>query len=309
LLHVPPYGEPMPLPPLYKYLDVQGAKLTLQNRTFKHAKPSTYNDTEDLTASALFPEDDETALKQIEAGFVDLLLEHINDRPTCLSPKIRLQVALLLAMLKSNPGAAEIIKQEMGKGEGLRYFDLEHMKNRNRDFVAEINLQRQNWRIFCVSTLNTSERMWNEYAEFHTGIALRIIPNVQKDSKFQLFRPVVYRERRPPLFASARVFQEGMLFGNQAARIREVIDTIIYSKTMKWAHESEYRLAVPLGFGEKDWNTLSYHPEEITELYLGAKISEELRTEIVNLAKAVNPEIKIFQIAQDADDKLYFKPH
>jgi hypothetical protein len=58
---------------------------------------------------------------------------------------------------------------------------------------------------------------------------------------------------------------------------------------MKWAHESEYRLAVPLGFGEKDWNTLSYHPEEITELYLGAKISEELRTEIVNLAKAVNP--------------------
>jgi hypothetical protein len=33
----------MALPPLYKYLDVQGAKLTLGNRTFKHAKPSTFS--------------------------------------------------------------------------------------------------------------------------------------------------------------------------------------------------------------------------------------------------------------------------
>ena len=39
----------MVLPPLYKYLDVTGAKLTLQNGTFKHAKPSDFNDLEDLT--------------------------------------------------------------------------------------------------------------------------------------------------------------------------------------------------------------------------------------------------------------------
>jgi hypothetical protein len=36
----------MALPPLYKYLDVQGAKLTLGNNTFRHAKPSTFNDVE-----------------------------------------------------------------------------------------------------------------------------------------------------------------------------------------------------------------------------------------------------------------------
>jgi hypothetical protein len=43
----------MALPPLYKYLDVQGAKLTLGNRTFKHAKPSDFNDTEDLTIQSI----------------------------------------------------------------------------------------------------------------------------------------------------------------------------------------------------------------------------------------------------------------
>ena len=39
----------MTLPPLYKYLNVQGAKLTLGNRTFRHAKPSDFNDIEDMT--------------------------------------------------------------------------------------------------------------------------------------------------------------------------------------------------------------------------------------------------------------------
>jgi hypothetical protein len=46
----------MALPPLYKYLDVKGAKLTLGNNTFKHAKPSSFNDTEDVTISSIFPE-------------------------------------------------------------------------------------------------------------------------------------------------------------------------------------------------------------------------------------------------------------
>jgi hypothetical protein len=46
----------MALPPLYKYLSVEGAKKTLGTNTFRHAKPSSFNDTEDLTVSSIFPE-------------------------------------------------------------------------------------------------------------------------------------------------------------------------------------------------------------------------------------------------------------
>ena len=48
----------MALPPLYKYLSVQGAKLTLGNNTFKHAKPSDFNDIEDLTIQSIFSRGD-----------------------------------------------------------------------------------------------------------------------------------------------------------------------------------------------------------------------------------------------------------
>jgi hypothetical protein len=66
-------GVSMTQPPLYKYLDVNGAELTLKNKCLKHAKPSEFNDTEDLTIRSIFPEDDETALRQLEIGFVDVL--------------------------------------------------------------------------------------------------------------------------------------------------------------------------------------------------------------------------------------------
>jgi hypothetical protein len=61
----------MSLPPLYKYLDVNGAKLTLGNRTFRHTKPSTFKNLEDMTVQHVFPEEIEAALATLSNGCVD----------------------------------------------------------------------------------------------------------------------------------------------------------------------------------------------------------------------------------------------
>ena len=66
----------MTLPPLYKYLDVQGAKLTLGNAIFKHAKPSDFNDIEDLTIQSIFPEETEAALQKLPRFFDQPAPEH-----------------------------------------------------------------------------------------------------------------------------------------------------------------------------------------------------------------------------------------
>jgi hypothetical protein len=178
------------------------------------------------------------------------------------------------------------------------------MKKRNSDFVADINLRMQDWRILCVSTLNDSEKMWVRYSEDHQGIALRIVPNLEKDSKYQMFGPVIYREARPSLYESASQFQEDSLFADQQAKIKELLNRIIFSKTIEWQYESEYRLAIPLGHGERDWNTLPFHPDEISELYLGAKMTTQSKAEIVDLARFVNQNIKIFEMYYDANGKL-----
>lgn len=284
----------MTLPPLYKYLDAQGAKLTLENRTFKHSKPSDFNDIEDLTIQSIFPDETEIALKKLANGFTDVILQHLNDQPTCNSP-MKEQIALMQYAYRNNPKAAEVVKAELRETGVKSIYDVELMREKAVSHIKVINDFMQGYRVLCVTTHKDSEEMWSNYADSHKGVALRIEPNIAKDSKFRLFNPVEYREARPPLYDDTLEFLAGSLFGGLEARIGDIMKKIIYSKTLEWGHEAEYRLAIPLRKNERPWNTLKYHPEEVTELYLGCAIAREDRNEIVSLARRLNPEIRILE--------------
>src|ERR1700722_7422643 len=149
----------MVLPPLYKYPNVQGAKLTLGNRTFRHAKPSDFNDIEDMTVQSIFPEETEVALKHLSEGFTDVVLAHLNDPPTCASP-MREKLALIQQAYRNNPMAAELVKAELAKPDAKPLFDVEHMRTRAVVHVKDINDLMQEWRVLCVTTNNHSEKMW-----------------------------------------------------------------------------------------------------------------------------------------------------
>jgi hypothetical protein len=136
------------------------------------------------------------------------------------------------------------------------------------------------------------------------GIALRIEANIEKGSKFELFRPVTYREKRPTIYRDAVQFLTSSLFDDQDASKLAMMDDIIYTKTLKWQYESEYRLAIPRDQGEPDWEALKFHPEEITELYLGLAIVN--KDNVVAMAKALNPKIAVFETRWSNDAKLIF---
>jgi hypothetical protein len=297
----------MPLPPLYKYLDVRGAKLTLGNGTFKHAKPSDFNDIEDLTIQSIFPEETEAALKKLTDCSTGIILQHLDDPPTCSSP-LKERVALLQHVYRTNPQLADNVRAELAKDGAEPIFDVERMRAQATALIEDINEFMQDYRVLCVTTLKNSEEMWSGYAENHKSIALRIEPNLAKNSKFQLFRPVVYREKRPPLYAETLDFIAGSLFGDQELRRKAMLEKIVYSKTLEWQHECEYRLAIPVRQNEVPWNMLSYHPEEITELYLGLSMEQSDLDEIWGMARARNPRIAIFRAKRCNDGKLGFCP-
>ena len=148
-------------------------------------------------------------------------------------------------------------------------------------------------------------KMWNVYAQQHEGIVLRILPNLEKNSKYALFRPVEYREKRPPLYDSAISFLEGGFFDDQVTRAKTLIDKIIYTKTVKWEYEKELRLVIPTRVGH-EWNVMPFHPEEIYELFLGGKINRDVRREVVDLAKSLNPQITIFQAVKGSTEVSFF---
>lgn len=291
-------------PPLYKYLDVSGAKLTLGNRTFKHAKPSDFNDTEDLTIQSIFAEDTEEALKKIADGFTDVILRHLANEPTCGSP-MKEKIKIIQQAYRENPGVAGLVRAEL-MNLGKPIYNVEYYRDIVQAQITEINEFMQGYRVLCVSTHKDSERMWIEYAEKHKGVSLRIQQNLARNSKFQLFRPIIYREKRPPLYEDALEFIAGALFGNHETRNEKIIERIIYTKTLKWQHEGEYRLAIPIMKDEKPWDTLPYHPEEISELYLGLEMKISDIEDIVGKAHIINRDIVIFRAKRDGSKKLVF---
>src|ERR1700723_1536965 len=147
----------MTLPPLYKYLDFRGAELTLENRTFKHAKPSDFNDTEDLTVQSIFPEKTELAAKKIAREFIDVILQHLNDTPTCKSP-MKEQLQLIQQAFRDDPTAADAVRTELNKDGAKPMFDLASMRTTDREVVKRINEHLQSTRVLCVTTHRASER-------------------------------------------------------------------------------------------------------------------------------------------------------
>lgn len=68
------------------------------------------------------------------------------------------------------------------------------------------------------------------------------------------------------VYDSTLSFLEDAIFGDQEKSRKAILDKIVYAKTREWEYEREYRLAIPIHADGHDWNTLSYQPEEITEL-------------------------------------------
>jgi hypothetical protein len=281
----------MELLQLFKYLDVNGAMLTLQNRTFRHAKPSSFNDSEDLTSSGVFFNSD-SALAMLPNAFIDILVRNLSLVPTCASPMREVVQEIQQAIL-SNPEIVDILKNE--NSQNPIYGDTEYFNNLMSDHVREINEFMQNYRIFCVTTSSSSEHMWKKYTKNHKGIVLRIEPNLQKDSKFTLFRPVEYLAQRPPLYQSVEEFVFSSVYDDNISRCKEMCEKIIFSKTQDWKVEDEYRLAIPI-INEDPWEIRPYYPEELTELYLGLELGSEETIEIVNLARKVNSHIKVYSM-------------
>lgn len=288
----------------YKFLDPDGGMLTLENGTFKHAKPSDFNDVEDLTINGVFPSSIEGSIEEIERNFLDIIIKNLEVEPTCPLP-MREKLRSIQAFLKKDPINKGVISKGLAEVGGNIY-DVEHLKDFTTSFISEVNQFLQSYRILCVTRNLYSPRMWYEYAANHTGIAVKIKPNHSKDSKFKLFREVQYQDKRPTLYKDPTHFIEDSLFGDKEQIYARCLNEIIYTKTREWEHEEEYRLVIPVLDNEAPWDTLSYHSEEISELFLGAKIEDSIEEKIVSSARVRNSKIKIYRTNIQKNDKLSF---
>lgn len=293
-------------PNFYKYLDINGARLSLGNKNFKHADPTSFNDTEELTVQNLYEGTEEEIYSTMLRHFHNVISNNLDAPSTALNSRIRQQITFLQGVYKNNPAAIDIIRSEIEQQTDPIFEDIDAHRKQIAGHIAEINHHMKQHRIFCVTDSKNNERMWECYAQNHEGVVLRIVPDVEKNSKFTLFRRVEYKDTRPALYRDAGVFFEESLFSDQKEILKTKMDQIIYTKTREWEYENEWRLAIPVFDGES-WSTDPYHPGEIVEIYLGLDMSRDIKAEMINLAREVNPNIEIFETFRDRNEALSFR--
>ena len=141
--------------------------------------------------------------------------------------------------------------------------------------------------IFCVSETNENLLMWAHYAQNHTGAVIKFLSVREVDSPLLIAQRVIYSRNMPRIgpedFASFSVSPEA---------IRE---RLTLTKSIEWAYEKEWRVVTVPEDKNKASEISPFAPEELGAVYLGCKMADTDREELIEITSRKYPKAEIYQ--------------
>lgn len=281
----------------YKYFSYEGVFATLKNRTFKYTSPSEFNDPFDSQIS-LLPGVAEEELS-------DIFYE-----------------AFSCALLKRKPvNHLGITSESLQRiPEGISRGDLEkirpillsqipqdHFKKAYQKAHGAVSeLMKDNF-VFCVTENSDNILMWSHYAENHSGAVLKLRCLVEAESLLCAALKVDYRKDFP-WHGTKKEWQHFMQTG-QFSDPQKTYNQLILTKSKDWKYEQEWRVVFPMAECKGQKNVfLSYHEDELDSLYLGCKMADEHKKNLIHLIGTNYPWVKIYESTKsDYGFRLDFK--
>ncbi|HXY99199.1 MAG TPA: DUF2971 domain-containing protein [Stellaceae bacterium] len=269
----------------FKYYTADSAKLTLRATTRKWSTPFEFNDPFDNQFDLFFEEpSDELAAREVNR-LHEILTSPVPPKPGqfgSLAPQIEIIRQALLAHPDFKFTEDELADLREGAVEGMRG-TINNLPQAN----AEIRALLADTSIFCVSETHDNLLMWSHYAQNHTGAVIKFLSLAKVDSPLILAQPVRYSARLPRIEFST-------LWDLDAAK-KAVYETITLSKSDVWSYEREWRIVTGLRDKTKPFEILPFAPQEIGAVYLGCKMTDRDRQEIIGISRQKYPTAKIFQ--------------
>lgn len=269
----------------YKYYSAEVAKLVLESNTRKWSTPHEFNDPFDNQFELAF----EDPTPELAADNLRLFQEMIRS-PTPLKPNqvgpLTTHIEYIRRIHAANP-TFEYTESDLaylleGEMEGMQKLTKE-----SPTYDAQIRQLMADTSIFCLSEERDNILLWSHYGRDHTGVAIKFLALPSVDSPLILAEPVRYAKAVPRLKYSS-------LLDFEAAR-DELIRTITLTKSEVWAHEREWRIVAGLRDKAQTHEIIGFAPQEIGEVYLGCKISQADRNDIVDIVRRKYTDAKIYQ--------------
>jgi hypothetical protein len=268
----------------FKYYTAASAKLTLQHTSRKWSTPLLFNDP--------FDNQFELHLQDISDELVDQNLQQWHALITSPDPLRPNQLGRLTPIVEyirqiRQQHDLQYTEEELAYVRGGVVERMERATNVSAEINAQIRSVMADTSIFCVSETHDNLLMWSHYAQNHTGAVIKFLALPEVDSPFIVAQPVRYTTRMPRReFASMLDFQKSLM---------EIVELITLTKSDVWAYEKEWHIVAALRDKTQSYEILSYAPEEVGAVYLGCKMAEDDREELIGITRRLYPQAKLYQ--------------
>jgi hypothetical protein len=279
----------------FKYLDGNGARPTLTNRTLRWSRPSRFNDLFDMAQPYSIDFDAEFVTRRA----LELMWERLEN-PGQQAPKNKMGAVLEVA----RPFLLQLGREEFDRDMriGLEESLAKHPA-RMEAFGAQMVEHLRTIKVLCLSSVNDDNALWGLYADHHRGVVLEFANMPGLDSVYRCARPVDYRDNPPPLLTDEELAQ---FYAGNLELTPDLADPLMFLKSSHWSYEKELRIVTGEGrYPDSDFEDIWFHPRELVAVYFGAK-GDELRAELEPLVIERYPHAQRWQASKGKQFRIEF---
>jgi hypothetical protein len=277
----------------FKYYTADVAKIVLRTGRVRLSSPTLFNDPFDCYFS-LEPKFDFDAHRE---KFCDRFVEVMfQEQEPAFAPDYR-----LTPQLQAFRNAARHIgREKVREAFGATYAEMVHNIKLISEQAREAwTKERRDYRLFCVCEGKDNLQLWSHYTASHTGAAFQFECIEDLDSPWLAAKRVAYSEEAPSM-ATEEQWTDGML-GLLPLEFNDDLWTrLVTTKARVWEYEKEWRVIFVRRPDENQgYEDTEFYPREISKVFLGCRMTESDRNEMVQLIDGSFSHVEVYQAKQN----------
>lgn len=278
----------------FKYVTKDVAKLIIKDHTLKWSCPLDFNDPFDHQFAFI----EEDRIEVLSNLMIQRIQEYVWDRDdiefdTTDDP---FGFALILTRQKQ---MKNVIPQEeyLRNVEAILPQIIDSFRRALTNFNENIRLALLQTRVMCLAEENDNLLMWSHYSKSHAGAVFKLNVIDELDVSFLMAKKVVYSTEYP-LLATEEEWLSHLLCIKRIQFGNRIVD-LFYVKGEDWHYEKEWRISktcaqYPLG----EAIYCKEPPEVFGAIYLGCRMPQGEKEQIMELANQSLPNMEVWQAFQ-----------
>lgn len=280
----------------FKYASPEAAEATLTNKTVKFSSPLLFNDPFDVQTGLHFDFEIDTLLEKI--------IDHMaNYACSSAAPKVDIThpIGYLAQKARENFPTLGFNKRKWHSIMEPSFKEdlIPIILNTQSDFKKywEDNLPLM--RVFCISEDKENLLMWSHYAKDHTGVVFEFLSLPERDNLISIAQQVQYVKTPPPFFSEQEWLDDFLTI--QQFNHDDLHKKYVLQKSDVWKYEKEWRIWYPFSKTEGLTEYMPINDYELPTMYIGCKATPLFQKNIVTIARANFPNIKIYKAIRRTD--------